>query len=109
MAPWATTEMRQDRADKLEQALNLVQEAGGCKKIVASLESNISVQQKAGEKAKGKHFQGVQATRGFISRQEKKQAELERKKQEIQDDIDIVDQNLAEARDRLRIMELEAA
>ena len=71
MAPWATAEMVQKRADQLEIAIEAAKASGGCAKAVQCLETKLKQQTKKGGELV-EVWGRIRNTKGFITRAEKR-------------------------------------
>ena len=115
LASWATPEMAQARAKELEAAVAAAQVAG-CEKAVASLEADLKIQQRVVEQSKNPSLHGIESTRGYIGRQEKKREaaksrilELEKEIESLKSEETSITVEIHETRTRLQRMETEAA
>ena len=111
LAPWATHEMKQERAAKLAAAIHAVQASGGCDSEVSKLEAKLKAQEKATEKAAadGPSRKTIESTRAYIARQEKKVETMEAEVVRLQAQQQEVSQSIAEAKERVQKMETEVA
>lgn len=109
LAPWATPEMKQARANQLAAAIQAAQESGGCEAEVAKLEEKYKAQQKAAEKAAsaGPSLRSIESTRAFISRQERRMAAMTEEIAKLQAQQLEISQSVEEAKERMRRMEAE--
>ena len=62
LAPWATPVMVQQRAEKLEQVIATMKEAGGCDGMISSLEKEVSAQIKKAASPVSVHVSDMQTS-----------------------------------------------
>ena len=108
LAPWATAEMVEERAGKLEEAIEAAKASGGCDKAVRSLENELKHQNKKG--AEPQSVLGlIEGTKNYISRAEKRHIGITEQIVALQEQQAEIDKELRKARTRLADMEVEAA
>jgi F0F1-type ATP synthase membrane subunit b/b' len=108
LAPWATAEMVEERAGKLEEAIEAAKASGGCDQAVRSLETELKHQNKKG--AEPQSVLGlIEGTKNYISRAEKRHIGITEQIVALQEQQAEIDKELRKARTRLADMEAEAA
>ena len=108
LAPWATPEMLQEREDKLSIAISAARASGGCEDVVTNLEKELTSQQKKSG-APVSVLAQIDNTKGFIGRCEKRLSTVEAQIADLRAESAKMEQELADAEDRLKRLEVEAA
>ena len=108
LAPWASAEMVQERADYSERAIEAAKQPGVCDSSVESLESELRRQQKKAE-APASIFRKMETTEGFIERAEKRHRAMCDEIELLMTREKAARAELDEAKTRLEAMRTEAA
>ena len=108
MAPWATPEMAEERAQRLEATLTQARAAGGCDEVVKSLEAELQAQQKRAVDEPSALTQ-VEDTSGFVERARKRLAKIGEEMEQLRKRETAARTELQEAETRLEMMKAKAA
>ena len=108
LAPWASPEMIQERAGKLEVVIAASEAAGGCEQIIVSLQRELDAQRKK-EAAPVSVLKLIEGTKSFITRAEKRHVLVTEQIAELMKEQSSMEKELSEAEERLKRMEEEAA
>ena len=104
LAPWASAEMIQERAELLESAIAATEAAGGCTKSVLSLQRELETQRKK-ESKPIPVLQQIDSTKGFISRAKTRHSQIEENIAELDLEKAAMEKEIKKAQERLKTME----
>ena len=96
------------REDQLTIAISAAKASGGCEQVVTKLEEELTGQRKKAA-APVSVLTQIESTKGFIERATKRQTAVDAKITELQSESNQIQQELAEAGERLSKLEVEAA
>ena len=110
-APWVAAQAATKRAEDLKVAISAVHQSGVCTDIVSDLQTKLDAEEKKAEKAQGKRstLSRVEATRGFITRAEKRLSGLQDQISELRKQEENMAMELEQSRRQLAQLEKEAA
>ena len=99
--------MVEERAGQLEATIEAAEECGGCEQVVSSLQTELKFQQKKGSEAS--IWKQIEGTKSFLNRADKRYESLSNQIRELQQKAAATRSEIMEAKERLRILERDAA
>ena len=108
LAPWASTEMAEERAAQIETAIVVAKKAGGLEPEIKKMEQALAQQRKKAAEPTSALSQ-IEATKAFLERAEKRRGAAAEEIETLRAQKAEMDQEIQKAQERLANMEIEAA